>query len=66
MDFTNCPDIETLDTRGTPLGVILPNPTKIKTLRLGAPTSVIINNSTYLGGTGTIVSAESTSNLTNL
>lgn len=66
LDFSNCTELETLDTRNTSLGVILPTLSKITTLQLGSPTEIHITRPTVLGNAGTIYTMQSQSNLTDV
>lgn len=54
LNFSTCTELETLDARGTSLGVILPEQSKITTLKLGSPTEIHITRPTVLGNAGTI------------
>lgn len=66
LDFTSNPQLEYLDTRNTTLGVIFPSQSRISTLYLGSPTSVVISNPLFLGSSGTTYSVQSKTNLENV
>lgn len=57
-------NITTLDLRGTELNVNIPENSRLTTLKLGTPTSVIINSPTVLNADG--VTIENKTNLTTI
>jgi hypothetical protein len=48
LDFSNNPELTTVDVRNTTLGITLPQGSKITTLQLGSPVSVDIRSPKYL------------------
>ena len=48
LDLTNCPNIETLDTRNNSAGIILATNSPITSMQLGSPSKVDIRNPRYL------------------
>lgn len=48
IDLSDCPDITSVDARGTSVNIILPTGTAISELKLGSPTSIVIDNPTVM------------------
>ena len=61
LDLTNCPNIETLDTRNNSAGIILATSSPITSIQLGSPSRVDIRNPKYLTNSG--ISIQSSVNL---
>ena len=66
FDFSSCINLQYLDTRGTSIGVTLPDRTIITNLKLGSPQQIIISNPLHLGNPETTYTIEGTANLTNI
>lgn len=66
LNFSTCPELETLDASDTSLGVILPEKSKITTLKLGSPTEIHITRPTVLGNAETTYTMQRNSNLTDV
>lgn len=70
MDLTNAPQLTSLDMRGTTLNINIPadsnplNNSRLTTLKLGTPTSVVINSPTVLNADG--VTIDSSANLATI
>ena len=62
LDFTNCKYLQTVNTKNTNVGVILPQYTKVTTLELGNPVQLVLNNPYYPIN----ITIQSSSNLNSL
>ena len=62
LDFTNCKYLQTVNTKNTNTGVILPQYTKVTTLELGNPVQLVLNNPYYPIN----ITIQSSSNLNSL
>jgi hypothetical protein len=65
LDLTNCQNVTSLDLRNTQVSVKLVN-SKIALLQLGSPISVSITNPTVLGDSGTTLTIQDSTNLTDI
>lgn len=65
LDLTNCQNVTSLDLRNTQVSVKLVN-SKIALLQLGSPISVSITNPTILGDSGTTLTIQDSTNLTDI
>ena len=66
IDLTSCTSLDSLDTRGSRVGVTLANNTIVTELLLGSPTKLVINGAATLGESGTAYSAQSDDYLDDL
>ena len=64
MNLTGAPQLTTLDMRGTTLSINVPENSRLATLKLGTPTSIVINSPTVLNADR--VTIQDDSNLTTI
>ena len=65
IDLSNCSSLTVFVSEGSPVGVIFPTGSAIQTIKLGNPSSIVLNSPTTVGTSGTL-SIESSANLTNI
>lgn len=65
LDLTTSPYITDIDLRGTSAGITLVN-SRVTSLQLGSPISVSITNPTVLGDSGTTLTIQDSTNLTDI
>lgn len=53
VDFSGCPNLDSIDLRNTYAGIILPNQSRVSSIQLGSPSKVSITNPTQIGNSGT-------------
>ena len=65
LDLTASPYVTSIDLRGTSAGITLVN-SRVTSLQLGSPISVSITNPTVLGDSGTTLTIQDSTNLTDI